>query len=196
MVFVYSNTLSIDPIDPYTTDSIHVSAWIGGDAVQLYCPGGGTPLWGFTRTYIHLMRRNLDLGQTRAQATHISQYDCYTQCCLDDMNWTEVPGHPGSKGWQIGFDIINPISSPGKYEFFAVDDEDYKKTSYAADRIGALTFEVTRDPEQIIETPIITTDETTCDEGDILCQYADYLPYIAIGGVILLILMSSKRGHH
>lgn len=191
MVFVYPNTLSIDPIDPYTTDSLHVVAWIGADMFNTWCSGGFAPL-GFTRTYIHLMRRNVDLGQTRAQATHIATYDCYTKCCMDDHQWSEVPGHPGSLGLQIGFDVTNPIPTPGRYEFFAVDDEDYKKTNYAADRVGALTFTVTRDPTQTI-TPITNPDTTTCDDGDYMCQYKDYLPYIAIGGILLLVLMGNKR---
>ncbi len=194
MVHVCSNTLSIDPVDPYTTDSIHVVTWIKGDAFNIYCPGGSpNPIIGATRTYIHLLRRNVDLGQTRAQATHVATYDCYTRCCLDNDTASEIPGHPGEHGWQIGFDVINPIPSPGRYEFFAVDDEDYKKTNYASDRIGALVFEVTRDPTQTVE-PTPTPETTTeCDSSDIMCQIKDYLPYIAVGGLLLLVLMSSKR---
>jgi len=189
MVYVYPNTLSIDPVDPYTTDSVHVSAWIGNDNFDGWCPD----LFGFTRTNIHLLRRNLDRGESRLQATHVATYDCYTKCCLDPNTEAEVPGHPGRRGWQIGFDVARPIPTPGKYEFFAVDNGDYTKTTYAPDRVAALTFEVTRDPTQTIE-PIITPGEsTTCADGDYMCQYKDYLPYIAIGGILLLVLMGSKR---
>jgi len=198
MVHVCSNTLSISPVDPYTTDSIRVTAWIKGDAFNLYCPGGSpNPITGFTRTNIHLLRRNVGAGQSRLQADHVATYDCYTRCCLDNNTAREIPGHPGEHGWQIGFDLTNPITTPGTYEFFAVDEEDYNKTNYANDRIGARTVVVVRDPTLPVVTPPTTetpdSSDSGCEEGDILCEYKDYIPYIAIGVVLLLVVMGGKR---
>jgi hypothetical protein len=204
MVFVYSNTLSISPSDPYTTDSIRVSAWIGVDLLDGGCQG----IMGYTRTNIYLMRRNVGTGETRSQAVKIAMYDCSTKCCLDPNIYISVPGHPGRYGWEIGFDAINPIPTPGKYEFFVVDEGDYRKTTYPQDRTAALTFTVAQDP---VNPPIITIPPVDGNGGGVVnpCEGMNrdgsldptcimekgnemYL-YGAIGVVVLLVLLSSKR---
>jgi len=205
MVFVYPNSLSIDPVDPLSSDSIRVSAWIGSDNFDRYCFGGLTPL-GFTPTYIHLMRRNLTTGQMRAQATPVDTYDCYTKCCLEDNTEVQVPGHPGKYGWQISFDIPRPFPA-GKWELFAVDEGDYSKTVYPVDRVGALTFTVQQDPSQPITyvpngsggagtAPAIPCDGMNRGGSfDPMCimepTNSMYL-YGAIGLVILVVLLSGS----
>lgn len=204
MVFVYPNSLSIDPVDPFSTDSIRVSAWIGNDNFDGWCPD----LFGFTRTNIHLLRRSLDINQMRAQATHVATYDCYTKCCLDPNTQTGVPGHPGKQGWQIAFDITNPFHA-GKWELWAADEGDYSKTTYPVDRIAALTFTVQQDPSQPITVlppdgsgGAGTAPAKPCDgmnrggSFDISCitepTNSMYL-YGAIGLVILVVLLSGSK---
>lgn len=188
MVHVIPDSLKITPADPYTTDKLTATTHIAGDWFNVNCGGLG----GYTRTYIHLLRRNVTKGETWVQAQKVSTYDCYSQCCMD---FGIITGAAEYGYHVINFDALKP-APVGIYEFMAVDDEDFKKQSYQADRVAKFTLEVTPDPTVVIP-PVITPGgggitTTECASGDYMCLYKDYIPY-AIGAIILVLLLTGGK---
>lgn len=195
MVYVFPNTLEIDPTDPYnTTRGVTVSAYIGiGWDVNFPCGA----MIGYTKTNIHLLRRVADKGITWAKADHIATYDCSSQCCLNLNTASFIPNNPGNNftGWRIEFPPLPTAMPVGSYEFMAIDDGDYKNiASVDVNRVATRRVEVQQDPDQIIVTPSPEngTTITECASGDYMCLYKDYIPYV-IGVIILVLLLTSGK---
>ena len=206
MVHVNPDSLRISPVDPTTTTRLIATATVNGDWFNMGCDS----IAGYTRTYIRLLRRNVDTNQMWTTASEVGTFDCHTLCCFDA--W----GNP----FPIKFGDMKPILTPGTYEFMAVDESDYIKQSFQPDRTAVFTITVVPDPTPdnpclanpcgegcvnantpMCQLPIDTTvdnsgglfdfDTSTCD-GDAMCQIKAYLPLILIGGVALLLLTQPK----
>jgi hypothetical protein len=211
MVYVYSGTLQMTPVNPYNTDQLSFSAYIGFDLGNLACPFGVD--LGYTRTSIHLLQRNVSTQPLWTNATKVATIDCTTQCCLDTENDTAVPGHSGSLGWEVVFPSFNAPAT-GTYEYLAVDDADYKNTYYPENRVSKLQIIISQDPSDpcyedhcaygcpdaskcgMCGNPECTGDE--CASGDYMCQIIDYVkknPLVAIVGafIAVMVLMPPKR---
>jgi len=196
MVYVFPNSLRISPTDPLNTEKPIVSAYIAmdyGGLLNFPCGAG----MGYTKTYIHLLRRVADIGLTWAMADEVAKYDCSSQCCLDLDAMESVHGNPGAYGWYVEFPPLRVMPANTTYEFLAIDDGDFKNlTTIDASRTATLRVTIQRDPEQIIVTPPIGGgggtggDTTECDSGDYMCLYKDYIPYAVVGIVLLLVLTS------
>jgi hypothetical protein len=196
MVYVFPNTLQISPPDPLNTERVVASAYIGiGWDLNFPC---GAAL-GYTKTYIHLLRRHADSAETWAKAVKVATYDCSTQCCLNLTKAQFIPNNPGNNftGWRIEFPPLHTMPV-GVYEFMAIDDGDFKNIAAVdTNRVAILRVEVIQDPDQIIVIPPPSggTTTTECEAGDYLCLYKDYLPYAAVGVVLIILLMSGGRKH-
>lgn len=153
---------------------------------------------GYTKTYIHLLRRVADIGQTWANATEVAKYDCSTQCCFDMTTQEDsIPGNQGQYGWYIEFPPLHAMPANTTYEFLAIDDGDFKNLSVVdAGRTATIRITVQQDPAQVILPPISTGDggsTTECDSGDYMCLYKDYIPYAVVGGIILVLLLTGGK---
>jgi hypothetical protein len=156
MVYVIPNTLEITPVDPYDTESLTATVWIRGDTFNVWCADFGG---SWTRTNIYLYRRNVTTGET--WSTPVSTYDCTNQCCLDVQTLAWAPD--GGQGWQITFNVINPLhitsGNSTTYEFLAVDKGD--QASKPEGRVAKQTVIVTRDP-YCVNNPCSLTCSPTC----------------------------------
>jgi hypothetical protein len=195
MVYVFPNSLRISPTDPLNTEKPVVSAYIAmdyGGLLNFPCGAG----IGYTKTYIHLLRRVADIGQTWAKADEVAIYDCSTQCCLNlETLEDSIPGNPGQYGWYIEFPPLHVMPAKTTYEFLVIDDGDFKNlTTVDASRTATLRVTIQQDPAQILVPPISTGDGTTeCDSGDYMCLYKDYIPYAVVGVILLLLLSGGKK---
>lgn len=196
MVYVIPDSLRITPIDPTNSDKMQATAVVKMDFGNVPC---GAPLIEYTKTYIHLLRRDSVNGQLWTTADEVAKYDCRTECCCNGS---------GDGTHAITFDLMKP-ANPGHYEFMAVDDADFLKESYQPSRVAKYSVTVSQDPELIdpcdtfpcgVGCPLSTTSfcttptgtDTSCASSDYLCQVKPYLPYI-VGGAILLLLMTPQK---
>ncbi len=199
MVYIYPNTLQVSPANPYNTDQIAVSCYIGLD----FFDNTGWP--DPTRTYEYLLMRPASPTGTWVGAQIVATYDCWDVNCWEGMAGQEVsqiPNNPNANyGYLITFPAFN-APSPGSYELMAVDYGDYGKSTYDPTRTATFNLTVSQNPNSTpISTPITTSSgnttsssSSTCSSGDIICQLtkSQYFPYIIIGGAVLVFLIISK----
>lgn len=200
MVYIYPNTLQVSPANPYNTDQIAVSCYIGLD----FFDNTGWP--DPTRTYEYLLMRPASPTGTWVGAQIVATYDCWDVNCWEGMAGQEVsqiPNNPNANyGYLITFPAFN-APSPGSYELMAVDYGDYGKSTYDPTRTATFNLTVSQNPNStpITSTPITTSSgnttsssSSTCSSGDIICQLtkSQYFPYIIIGGAVLVFLIISK----
>ena len=155
MVYIYPNTLQVSPANPYNTDQIAVSCYIGLD----FFDNTGWP--DPTRTYEYLLMRPASPTGTWVGAQIVATYDCWDVNCWEGMAGQEVsqiPNNPNANyGYLITFPAFN-APSPGSYELMAVDYGDYGKSTYDPTRTATFNLTVSQNPNS---TPITTSSGNT-----------------------------------
>ncbi len=195
--------MQVSPANPYNTDQIAVSVYVGLD----FFDNAGWP--DPTKTYEYLLIRPASPTGTWAGAQIVSTFDCWTIDC-----WTtlvnsvayegQIPNNPNAQlGYQLTFPAFN-APPPGNYELMAIDYGDYGKSNYDLTRVATYNLTVTQNPNTVVTTTSGTTQSgtthsgtTTCSSTDYICQAmsSQYFPYLVIGGVVLLfVLFAPDKG--